>query len=85
MARWRVSTTLLGTVTFIFLVAVYTSITHSPDTLSPQVCRMSYMWPAYILQSDFNSSWTRLARRYSLWLYHEENWEQYGEASLNLA
>ncbi|KAF8529105.1 PGAP1-like protein-domain-containing protein [Hysterangium stoloniferum] len=79
MVRWRASTTLLGIVTFIFLVAVYTSITQLPDRLSPQGCRMSYMSPSYILQSDFNSSWTRLARRYSLWLYHEEGWEPHGK------
>ncbi|KAI9000694.1 GPI-inositol-deacylase [Trametes punicea] len=45
------------------------------NTLSPQGCRMSWMWPTYILQSRFDHSWTPLARRYSLWLYREGNLE----------
>ncbi|KAH9855008.1 GPI-inositol-deacylase [Lenzites betulinus] len=44
-------------------------------TLSPQGCRMSWMWPSYVLQSHFDRSWTPLARRYSLWLYREGNLE----------
>ncbi|KAI0677215.1 GPI-inositol-deacylase [Trametes maxima] len=44
-------------------------------TLSPQGCRMSWMWPSYVLQSHFDHSWTPLARRYSLWLYREGNLE----------
>lgn len=46
------------------------------DTLSPQGCRMSWMSPSYVLQSGFNTSWTPLAKRYSLWLYREVGWEQ---------
>ncbi|KAH7918352.1 PGAP1-domain-containing protein [Leucogyrophana mollusca] len=45
------------------------------DTVSPQGCRMSWMSPSYILQTEFNSSWTPLASRYSLWLYREVGWE----------
>ncbi|KAI0775903.1 GPI-inositol-deacylase [Trametes elegans] len=45
------------------------------NTLSPQGCRMSWMWPSYVLQSRFDHSWTPLARRYSLWLYREGNLE----------
>ncbi|KAI0638526.1 GPI-inositol-deacylase [Trametes polyzona] len=44
-------------------------------TLSPQGCRMSWMWPSYVLQSRFDHDWTPLARRYSLWLYREGNLE----------
>ncbi|KAG8926459.1 GPI inositol deacylase [Tulasnella sp. 418] len=36
---------------------------------------MSYMTPSYILQSSFDSSWTHLAKRYSLWLYRETGWD----------
>lgn len=36
---------------------------------------MSWMSPSYILQSGFNSSWSPLAERYSLWLYREVGWE----------
>ncbi|OSD04507.1 GPI-inositol-deacylase [Trametes coccinea BRFM310] len=44
-------------------------------SLSPQGCRMSWMWPTYLLQTGFDHSWTPLARRYSLWLYREGNLE----------
>ncbi|KAG8760456.1 GPI inositol deacylase [Serendipita sp. 396] len=44
---------------------------HSPLVVSPQGCEMSYMWPHYVLQSDFNAAWTPLSSRYSLWLYRE--------------
>ncbi|OJA08129.1 hypothetical protein AZE42_04157 [Rhizopogon vesiculosus] len=33
------------------------------------------MSPSYLLQREFNSSWTPLAYRYSLWLYREVGWE----------
>ncbi|KAG1905635.1 PGAP1-like protein-domain-containing protein [Suillus fuscotomentosus] len=44
-------------------------------TVSPQGCRMSWMSPSYLLQHEFNSSWTPLAHRYSLWLYREVGWD----------
>ena len=44
-------------------------------SLSPQGCRMSWMWPSYVLQNKFDHTWTPLARRYSLWLYREGNLE----------
>ncbi|KAK7696277.1 hypothetical protein QCA50_000931 [Cerrena zonata] len=37
---------------------------------------MSWMSPSYVLQSGFNTSWTVLGKRYSLWLYREVGWEQ---------
>lgn len=43
--------------------------------LSPQGCRMSWMSPSYIIQTGFDSTWTPLARRYSLWLYREVGWD----------
>ncbi|KAG8696279.1 GPI inositol deacylase [Ceratobasidium sp. 394] len=43
--------------------------------LSPQGCRMSWMSPSYIVQSEFNTTWTPLARRYSLLLYREVGWD----------
>lgn len=36
---------------------------------------MSWMSPSYVLQSEFNASWTPLASRYSLLLYREVGWE----------
>ncbi|KAF8827163.1 hypothetical protein HHX47_DHR5000989 [Lentinula edodes] len=46
------------------------------ENLSPQGCRMSYMNPLYIPQTQFNSTWTPLAERYSLVLYREDQWER---------
>ncbi|GAW00800.1 PGAP1-domain-containing protein [Lentinula edodes] len=37
---------------------------------------MSYMNPLYIPQTQFNSTWTPLAERYSLVLYREDQWER---------
>lgn len=42
--------------------------------LSPQGCRMSWMSPPYVLQTSFNTTWSPLARRYTLWLYREVGW-----------
>lgn len=36
---------------------------------------MSYMSPSYHVQSQFNTSWTPLDKRYSLLLYREVGWE----------
>ena len=36
---------------------------------------MSYMSPSYLIQSQFDTSWTPLAKRYSLLLYREVGWE----------
>ncbi|KAJ7437139.1 PGAP1-like protein-domain-containing protein [Mycena galericulata] len=56
----------------VFSVAVlYFATVDIANSLSPQGCRMSWMWPSYVLQSDFDVSWTPLAKRYSLWLYRE--------------
>lgn len=54
---------------------LYIATVRIVDDLSPQGCRMSWMSPSYILQADFNTSWTPLAHRYSLWLYREVGWQ----------
>ncbi|KAH9047006.1 PGAP1-like protein-domain-containing protein [Lactarius deliciosus] len=54
---------------------VYRAASDSATTLSPQGCRMSYMSPSYLVQSQFDTSWTPLAKRYSLLLYREVGWE----------
>ncbi|KAG8745712.1 GPI inositol deacylase [Ceratobasidium sp. 414] len=36
---------------------------------------MSWMSPSYIVQGEFNTTWTPLARRYSLLLYREVGWD----------
>ena len=73
---------ILSAATLALLAIFFASSTQSPQLLSPQGCRMSYMWPTYVLQHDFNSSWTRLARRYSLWLYREANRESHDQARI---
>ncbi|KAI0751124.1 PGAP1-domain-containing protein [Daedaleopsis nitida] len=69
---------LLGVLSVFSLLVVAVLYYAGLDTyysLSPQGCRMSWMWPSYVLQKDFDTSWTPLARRYSLWLYREGNTE----------
>jgi hypothetical protein len=36
---------------------------------------MSFMSPSYVLQDGFNASWSRLATRYTLWMYREVGWD----------
>lgn len=45
------------------------------EDLSPQGCSMSWMSPSYVHQSAFDTSWTPLALRYSLYLYREIEWD----------
>ncbi|KAJ6515465.1 PGAP1-like protein-domain-containing protein [Mycena sanguinolenta] len=59
---------------------LYSATLDTASSLSPQGCRMSYMYPSYVLQSEFDVAWTPLAKRYSLWLYrevdaHGKGWE----------
>ncbi|KAN0118085.1 PGAP1-like domain containing protein [Russula decolorans] len=54
---------------------LYRATSDSATSLSPQGCRMSYMSPSYVSQSQFDTSWTPLAKRYSLLLYREVGWE----------
>ncbi|KAI0319954.1 PGAP1-like protein-domain-containing protein [Amylostereum chailletii] len=57
------------------LTILYKAASDSSERLSPQGCRMSYMSPSYILQPNFDSTWTPLAKRYSLSLYREVGWQ----------
>ncbi|KAF5388432.1 hypothetical protein D9615_000673 [Tricholomella constricta] len=68
-------TLILGPLSLIALVLFYLAAGDIAENLSPQGCRMSWMSPSYVLQSKFNTSWTPLARRYSLWLYREVGWD----------
>ncbi len=51
----------------------------SPSKISPQGCRMSFMWPSYILQTGLDGTWSKLASRYNLWLYREADLEPEAE------
>lgn len=60
----------------LFIYIAHEAALYTIDALSPQGCRMSWMYPEYVLQHSFNTSWTPLANRYSLWLYREgDGWE----------
>ncbi|KAG8960130.1 GPI inositol deacylase, partial [Tulasnella sp. 419] len=63
-----ISATLVG-------IWIFSAVNYNAENLSRQGCTMSYMTPSYILQSSFDSSWTHLAKRYSLWLYRETGWD----------
>ena len=63
---------------------LYRAISDSTTSLSPQGCRMSYMSPSYRIQSQFNTSWTPLDKRYSLLLYREVGWEDDEVSSLSV-
>ena len=69
---------LLVALTLCSLTAVavlYYAALDTYHSLSPQGCRMSWMWPSYVLQNKFDITWTPHAHRYSLWLYREGNLE----------
>lgn len=70
---------ILGALSAALLVLISVSYIDSVRNVSPQGCRMSWMSPSYVQQTDFNISWTPLARRYSLWLYREVGWEPNAE------
>lgn len=57
---------------------------NSPVDISPEGCEMSWMSPHYILQTEFNKSWTPLASRYSLWLYRERGINERDEVRLHI-
>ncbi|KAG8993305.1 GPI inositol deacylase [Tulasnella sp. JGI-2019a] len=61
----------LSTFTVLVLLACHAAVRYDEKYLSPSGCEMSWMSPSYILQSGFNTTWTPLATRYSLWLYQE--------------
>lgn len=69
--RLRLIPSAVSVLTLGFIYLSYRAAVYNSEELSPQACRMARMWPDYVLQKDFNTSWTPLARRYSLWVYRE--------------
>ncbi|KAJ3555841.1 hypothetical protein NM688_g2357 [Phlebia brevispora] len=65
----------LGLFSLCCVAVLYYAGVDTVNTLSPQGCRMSWMSPSYVLQPNFDRSWSPLAGRYSLWLYREVGWE----------
>jgi glycosylphosphatidylinositol deacylase len=74
--------TVIAVIAVVVLLACFDASSNTPLSLSSQGCRMSWMSPSYVLQQDFNASWTPLAARYSLWLYREHGWEHEVRAQL---
>lgn len=64
---------LLGLLTLLLPGLFYTSLQYVETNVSPQGCRMSWMHPSSILMKDFDTKWTRLGGRYTLWLYREKH------------
>ena len=73
--RHRLLGLFFGMLSLVSMTFVYLASQDNIASLSPQGCRMSWMSPSYILQSDFDEHWTPLSRRYSLWLYREVEWD----------
>ncbi|KAJ7044755.1 PGAP1-like protein-domain-containing protein [Mycena alexandri] len=67
----RLVTGFIALFAVVSVVYLYLATLDTASELSPQGCRMSYMWPSYVLQAEFDLTWTPLAKRYSLWLYRE--------------
>lgn len=75
LAMSKMLTVLVALFSILSVALLYRAASESAISLSPQGCRMSYMSPSYLVQSQFDASWTPLAKRYSLLLYREVGWE----------
>jgi hypothetical protein len=55
-------------------IGLLVAVLHSSVTrqLDPKGCRMSYMRPSYAKLNEFDTEHTRLASKYSLYLYREQ-------------
>jgi hypothetical protein len=68
---WAIS--FLALVASLVGIGLLFAVVHSSGTrqLDPKGCRMSYMRPSYAKLDDFDTEHTRLAGKYSLYLYRE--------------
>lgn len=57
-----------------FAHTVYTSSVRY-DPANAMRCAMAYMSPSYVRQDGFNRNHSRLAGKYSLWLYREQGYD----------
>lgn len=71
-SAWAIS--LLSVVVSIVGIGFLLAVLHSSVTrqIDPKGCRMSYMRPSYAKLKDFDTEHTRLASKYSLYLYREQ-------------
>ncbi|KJA29745.1 hypothetical protein HYPSUDRAFT_60597 [Hypholoma sublateritium FD-334 SS-4] len=65
----------LGIFSLLTVLVFYLASLAISTNLSPQGCRMSWMSPSYVQQTNFNANWSPLSGRYSLWLYREVGWD----------
>lgn len=70
VSLWTLFTSITG-------IALFISIVYSSTNLQcdPKGCRMSWMSPSFVRFSDFDTEHTRLASKYSLYLYREQGIE----------
>lgn len=66
----------------VFCWSVYTSFMHN-DPWETSKCRMAYMSPGYLRLDGLNASHSRMAGKYSLWLYREQGWDLSNKVSLS--
>ena len=73
-------------VTTLLALLAIAAITHSSFYLQqdPQGCVMSRMMPAYIKLSGFDTEHSRLAAKYTLYLYREDGVDEYTEDNIGL-
>jgi glycosylphosphatidylinositol deacylase len=74
---------LLGLLSASLLGLFYFSLEYVATNVSPQGCRMSWMHPSSVLMKDFDTRWTRLGGRYTLWLYREKHGDAPWDAGLD--
>lgn len=69
---WSIS--ILALVTSVVGIGFLLAVLHSSVTrqIDPKGCRMSYMRPSYARFDEFDTEHTRLASKYSLYLYREQ-------------
>jgi len=69
---WAIS--FLALVASIVGIGCLITVLHSSVTrqIDPKGCRMSYMRPSYAKLNEFDTEHTRLASKYSLYLYREQ-------------
>lgn len=72
--RYKLLVACLLLFTCLFSWSTYTAFIWR-DPWEATRCRMAYMSPGYIRLDSLNESHSRLAGKYSLWLYREQGWD----------
>ena len=56
------------------LYIAFLSFTYKDPVLASR-CKMAWMSPGYIRMNGLDESHSRLARKYTLWMYREQGWD----------